>query len=517
MNTSAKTKKHFSKSPERGMHWFGNYSIRFQILMTFFLSCLVLASIVIFLTHVLRTTITTVGESYQTNADLDNYLTQLSDTESALETYMQYRTFESIDKYFHFLAQSEEKAETLRDKPSSVLIHQKEYIIRQLSYSFFYLSGNAIAARRSNNSADIEKYYSKSFECYSFLRDEILSLNMLYFNSNVEMYKANRESTMTLMNISIVLMLLILACAILFIYMSMSRITVPLAKISSVALKVSGRNFDVELFNSTRHDEIGNICRAFDAMIVSIREYIDTIWEKAKQENEMREKEIEMRALITESHFKALQEQIKPHFLFNTLNAGAGLATIEGADKTCFFLEQVADFLRYNIQHPGQDATLKEELGVLDNYIYIMEVRFGNRYEFIKIIDEGTLSCRMPNMILQPLVENCIKHGLKDVIENGKIKIVVKKNRATNEIEIYISDNGSGFPLELKEKIMAVCNSRDALLVNSGEINQNEHVSTGLVNVISRLNFYFKRNDVFDILQNGQDSGTTFFIKIPNV
>ena len=64
---------------------------------------------------------------------------------------------------------------------------------------------------------------------------------------------------------------------------------------------------------------------------------------------------------------------------------------------------------------------------------------------------------------------------------------------------------------------MSICNSGDTLLVNSQEINQNEHVSTGLVNVILRLNFYFKRNDVFDILQNEQDSGTTFFIKIPNV
>ena len=175
---------------------------------------------------------------------------------------------------------------------------------------------------------------------------------------------------------------------------------------------------------------------------------------------------------------------------------------IEGADKTCYFLEQVADFLRYNIQHPGQDATIKDELGMLDNYIYIMEVRFGNRYEFIKEIDEDTLSSRMPNMILQPLVENCIKHGLKDISEDGKIKIVVKQNKETDEINILISDNGTGFDPAIKEKIMSICNSGDTLLVNSQEINQNEHVSTGLVNVILRLNFYFKRNDVFDILQN---------------
>ena len=517
MNSSKNEKKESSTFSKKLFSRFENYSIRSQILVTFFFSCLILAFIVIFLTHILRTTMTTVGESYQTNADLDNYLTLLSDTESALETYMQYRTFESIDKYFHFLALSEENAETLQSKPSAILVQQKEYIIRQLSMNFFSLSGNLVAARRSNNAADIEKYYAKTLECYSFLRDEILSLNMLYFKSNAEAYKANKESTMILLNVSIIMMFLLLVFAILFIYFSISRITFPLAEISAVALKVADRNFNVEMFNSTRHDEIGNICRAFDSMIVSIQKYIDTIWKKAKQENELREKAIEMRALITESHFKALQEQIKPHFLFNTLNTGAGLAMIEGADKTCYFLEQVADFLRYNIQHPGQDATIKDELGMLDNYIYIMEVRFGNRYEFIKELDEDTLSSRMPNMILQPHVENCIKHGLKDISEDGKIKIVVKQNKETDEINILISDNGTGFDPAIKEKIMSICNSGDTLLVNSQEINQNEHVSTGLVNVILRLNFYFKRNDVFDILQNEQDSGTTFFIKIPNV
>ena len=283
MNSSKNEKKESSTFSKKLFSRFENYSIRSQILVTFFFSCLILAFIVIFLTHILRTTMTTVGESYQTNADLDNYLTLLSDTESALETYMQYRTFESIDKYFHFLALSEENAETLQSKPSAILVQQKEYIIRQLSMNFFSLSGNLVAARRSNNAADIEKYYAKTLECYSFLRDEILSLNMLYFKSNAEAYKSNKESTMILLNVSIIMMFLLLVFAILFIYFSISRITFPLAEISAVALKVADRNFNVEMFNSTRHDEIGNICRAFDSMIVSIQKYIDTIWKKAKQ------------------------------------------------------------------------------------------------------------------------------------------------------------------------------------------------------------------------------------------
>lgn len=513
MNDKEKLKMSFLR---KLFYSFQDRSVRSQILITFIISTVVLAFTVIFTTGILRQTMSTVGDSYQTNADLDKYLTNITEAENAMESYMQYRTFESIDKYFHFVALSEETANQLQSKPSSIYTRQKEYIIRQLSLNFFNLSGSAIAARRANNNADINYYYTKSVQCFSFLREELLSLNMMYFKSNASEYELNKANTTILINTSIALMFIILICAILLIYISISRITQPLSKISTVARRVADRDFDVELFNSTRHDEIGNICMAFDSMIISIRDYIDTIFETAKKENELREKEIEMRALITDAHFKALQEQIQPHFLFNTLNTGAGLAMIEGADKTCYFLEQVADFLRYNIQHPGQDATIKDELGMLDNYIYIMSVRFGNRYEFSKEIDDETLSCKMPNMILQPLVENCIKHGLKDITENGKIKITVKYDSESDEINIFISDNGCGFDPEIKSKILKASESNEPVIVNSPEINQNEHISTGLVNVISRLKFYYKRNDVFNILDN-ENGGTTFFIKIPNV
>lgn len=492
-------------------------SIRFKVLATLCFAFVVLILIVLFSTSVMRKTMTVFGNSYQTNESLNQYMHVLTEVESAMESYMQYRTFESIDKYYNYIALLEKKCADLQQKPSSIFLAHKEYIIWKLSNSFIHLSSNALAARRANNLVQMNHYYDKALLCYSFLREEIHSLNLFHFNINAESYKKNKINMSLIFNLMIIIIITVSVFTVYFLYGSFIKIVSPLHEISSVALKVAERDFDVELFKSERKDEIGNICRAFDAMIISIREYIDTIWEKAKKENELREKEIEMRALITESHFKALQEQIQPHFLFNTLNTGAGLATMEGADKTCYFLEQVADFLRYNIQHPGQDATISDELGMLDNYIYIMKVRFGNRYEFEKEIDNELLSVSMPNMILQPLVENCIKHGLKDITENGKIKISVLKDSKKDRITILISDNGCGFDKEKKDLLLKLCNNDDTVIVNSKEINQNEHVSTGLVNVISRLNFYYKRNDIFNIIENAEGSGTTFVLRIPYV
>ena len=236
--------------------------------------------------------------------------------------------------------------------------------------------------------------------------------------------------------------------------------------------------------------------------------------EKALKENQLREKEIEMQALYSDARLKALQNQIKPHFLFNTLNTGAQLAMIEGADKTCYFLEQVADFFRYN-QHTDRSATIQEELGMLDNYIYIMQTRFGDRFTFEKHIQKNLLNTKVPNMILQPLVENCIKHGLKDKIKGGIIEIKVAESE--NEIEISISDNGCGFHPEIKEHIFQAVKAGAGTIIKDMKDEEKEHHSTGLLNVISRLKLYYKKDNILQILSNPKGEGTMFLIRIPNV
>ncbi|MCR4715398.1 MAG: histidine kinase [Treponemataceae bacterium] len=494
---------------------FRNQSISRKIIITFVISCIIIASTVFFMANIVTNTMQTIGGSYQSNADLDRFLTQLSGMEAAMEMYIQYRTFESVDRYYHYLAIVETTMETLSSSPSEIPALQREYNIRQLSENFCTYSGLAVAARRANNSANLEDYYNITLQCYSFLTEEIMNLNMLYFKTNAENYEKNRELTQTLTSLALILMSILFVTAVMFLYSSIKQITAPLKNISDVAQRVADRDFDVPLFNSNTKDEIGNICRAFDSMIISIRAYIDTIWDKAMKENELREKELELRALYTDAHLKALQDQIKPHFLFNTLNTGAGLAMVEGADKTCLFLEQVAEFLRYIIQHPGRDATIGDELKMVDNYIYIMKVRFNNRYDFVKRIDETTLTHRMPNMILQPLIDNCIRHGLKDITEGGRIVIEVRKE--LENIIIEISDNGVGFSEDVKHKILDAVENGGNVVVNPDDINRGEHISTGLVNVIARLNYYFNRNDVFSILPNPEGKGTLFCMKIPNV
>ena len=97
--------------------------------------------------------------------------------------------------------------------------------------------------------------------------------------------------------------------------------------------------------------------------------------------------ELIMEGHLKDAQLKYLQAQINPHFLFNTLNAGAQLAMMEGADKTCLFVENMAEFFRYNLKKISQDATIEEEINLVDSYVYILNVRFVGEIRFQKRIE----------------------------------------------------------------------------------------------------------------------------------
>ncbi len=455
-----------------------------------------------------------LGGSYQTNAQLTEVSTQIANMEKSLENYIAYKTFESIDSFYHFQAASEELIYWFPESPSTDMVLQKEYVVKQLILTLYSFGKEAVVAQRANNEDKAQKWFEKCLACYEMLQGQIEELNILLMRRNADIYSENRGRLLVLTQLSSALLLVFFVLVFIVVYMSVTAITKPLSDISSVALRIAHQDFDVPLFKNNDSTEIGTICRAFDRMTISIREYIDKIWEKAAQETELREKEMEMRELYAAAQLRALQNQINPHFLFNTLNTGAQLAMIEGADKTCYFMEQVADFFRYNISQKGQAATIDEELALIDNFVYIMKVRFGERFEFIKNVSNEKHSQLLPRMILQPLVENCIKHGY----DGSKIRVVLSVEPELYMTKVSVSDNGPGFDPELRKSLLNLNPEiKDESKSDSKNLSSDSDGNgTGLVNVISRLRLYFHRYDVFDILEN-EGGGTKFLLRIPNV
>lgn len=513
-----------------------NKSLRWKIMICVVAAIVAMSTSLVIIIRLDHYALEIIGSSYKSNSELNSFSRLLAEAERSMETYFKYRSFESIDSYYLYQSKIETYRVQMQDNPSTNTLLQKEYIVKQLSGSFTNYSGKAVAARRANNISEQTLYYTKTLECYNILLSQISELNLMLLENNAEMYNVNKENISKTTGASIIFIILFFILILVLLYVVITSITKPLADISEVAHRLAERDFDVPLFNRDTHDEIGNITRAFDRMIISIREYIDTILEKAMKETEMKEKEIEMQSLYAEAQIRALQNQINPHFLFNTLNTGAQLAMMEGADKTCFFIEQVADFFRYNIQQQKDAVTIDEELGLVDNFVYIMKVRFGTRLEFIKQVPQRPLTEKLPAMTLQPLVENCIKHGLLNAMGSVTLKIedvntpteLSSNQSAPPFILISISDNGSGIPDNIRTLVIdAVLSGKSQLPVTTTErpVTTEPYVSsptsqpkgngTGLINVFSRLRLYFHRDDVFDITQNDDGVGTKFIIRIP--
>ncbi|MBO4533470.1 MAG: histidine kinase [Treponema sp.] len=455
--------------------------------------------------------INNLGDSYKSNSELTQFTQSVSATENAMEDYVIYRTFESIDAYYNSRTKVEEFFENLQEFPSRNDVYHKEYIVHQLTESFLYYSNMAISARRANDEEELGVAYKYAMDSYNYLVNQILELNNMRLQQNANRYDENQNRIRITNTLSVVFFLIFSVLIFFVLYFTITSIMEPLADLSEVSNKVSQGDFDIPLFNSKSTDEIGNLCRAFDKMIISIREYIDTIWEKARTEAELKEKEIEMQTLYTDAQLRALQNQINPHFLFNTLNTGAQLAMMENADKTCYFIEQVADFFRYNIQQQSRTVSIDEELGLIDNFVYIMKVRFGNRLEFTKDIPKGEFPQAIPSMTLQPLVENCIKHGLK----NTKGKVLLKLEIEESFIVISVSDNGEGMPDKTKEAVFAAVASGTTRLAPEVLDDNSTHNGTGLISVFMRLQLQFHRNDLFDITKGDNGEGTKFIIRIP--
>ncbi len=232
-------------------------------------------------------------------------------------------------------------------------------------------------------------------------------------------------------------------------------------------------------------------------------DYVKKIKESAEKEQEMKERELLMENHLKEARLRYLQSQINPHFLFNSLNAGVQLAMMEDAEKTSVFMEKMADFFRYNVKKGAEDATIREEVGTVENYIYILNVRFAGDIHYESSLEEDALDYSMPSMTLQPLVENAVTHGIRNISWPGNIRLSVKNQE--DAIEIRIDDNGKGIE---KEKLKRI---------QEGARIQEDTASTGIgiYNVISRLELYYNRKELFSIVSEGEDQGTSVILRIP--
>jgi sensor histidine kinase YesM len=153
---------------------------------------------------------------------------------------------------------------------------------------------------------------------------------------------------------------------------------------------------------------------------------------------------LELEKHLTEARLQALLHQLKPHFLFNTLNGIASLmhTDVEAADR---MLVRLSELLRITMSHTGApQTTLREEIAFLERYLEIERIRFRNRLEVDIAVDDGAIDALVPSLILQPIVENAVRHGIEPQSRSGRIEL--RGRREAGDLVLTVSDNGAGIP-----------------------------------------------------------------------
>ncbi|MDO4339581.1 MAG: histidine kinase [Eubacteriales bacterium] len=442
---------------------------------------------------------------YASNVDLADLADTLDSVQTNVYNYLTVKTSDSLEGYYR----SEEKYRRLLEKLNGQVMENPtkllEKNIRSMSETYLDQTAETVAAKRGRN---VEKYkdsYTDTLKLYQYLNSYIYDLNGQQFKNNSSSYQALQSAIRYLEVVSSVILIVMMGVCILLLYFMIRGVAAPLTRLAVTANLVGQGNFSVQMPPTDAMDEVGVVTRAFNTMVSSLEEYMALTKESMEKEQQMMERELLMENHLKEAQLKYLQSQINPHFLFNSLNAGAQLAMMEGAEKTCIFVERMAEFFRYNVKKGSEDATLAEEVETVENYIYILNVRFAGDIHFTKEVDESVLDAKIPSMILQPIVENAVNHGIRNIDWEGTIHLLVKQEG--DRIRISVRDNGKGIS---EERIAQILN---------GELQKQESegdsTGVGMYNVIRRLEFYYQQEDLMEIYSEGENKGTEIVILIP--
>jgi two-component system LytT family sensor kinase len=189
------------------------------------------------------------------------------------------------------------------------------------------------------------------------------------------------------------------------------------------------------------------------------------IWNSTRNENKLEEQQ----RLLMQARLQALTSQINPHFLFNTLNSVSSLIRTDPHQARLMVLK-LSRILRRLLRKHENYSSLRDELEFIEDYLSIEVSRFGEKLRFEKEVEPESLDMLVPSMLLQPLIENCIKHGLSSKIEGGTIWL--KTQRKDGRLHLVVEDNGVGIPeaelAKLLEKGIGVSNVNERLKVLFG-------------------------------------------------
>ncbi|MCI8320914.1 MAG: sensor histidine kinase [Dorea sp.] len=287
-------------------------------------------------------------------------------------------------------------------------------------------------------------------------------------------------------NLILIASLMLLVASVLTVAVSKSM-TRPLESLMDTIQKIKEGNRDLRSDLKSK-DEIGRLGSSFNEML--------------DQTEVLRERENQANRLLAQAEYKALQAQINPHFLYNTLDTMSSIAEVKNCREVSLLSQSLSNIFRYSLNMKEHLSTVAKEIIHLKNYSYVMSIRMQDNVKYIYEIDKRTLQDKIPRISLQPIVENALNHGLRNKRGNKEIRISTEIEGEL--LKICISDNGVGMEAEtLNEKL-----SRNELTyIEEGN-------SIGLHNINARLKMLYG-NAYGLFVESRPGEGTSICMTLP--
>ncbi|MNC08565.1 putative sensor-like histidine kinase [compost metagenome] len=278
------------------------------------------------------------------------------------------------------------------------------------------------------------------------------------------------------------------------------RITKPIKALrKSMKQAENGHYFPIENVKEV-NDEIGSLVYSYNRMIVTIRTLIEDVYIG----------EIKHRR----AKFLALQNQINPHMLYNTLESIRMKALVKGDQEVSDMIKILARMFRLALRKDGNVHTIQHELDYTINYLQLQNIRYDNFFNLHIQIPESMLGCNVIPLVFQPIVENSIIHGFQDYSQRMNI-LIEGEWTEHNGIKIRISDDGCGMPEEKLEEIKALLEDANSDKYKLDQTNELIGKGLGLKNIAERIKLQYGDPYYLTLLSSG-DHGTTIEIHIPN-
>jgi two-component system sensor histidine kinase YesM len=428
------------------------------------------------------TNITTANSiSGSIKLDIDNEMWKIVSGKVKFSDGKQYEIIDSVNTKVRWMMENtdSQRSRVKLDLILRTLQSLKEYVDQM---------GDKIA---HNSTAAENEAVLENIRFATSVLEEVVQNYVLYEVHRTEgQYQVMRESFVRWQIFSIILIFSAVAFSVVAAWSLSKSIYAPIKKLHDVTTTITKNDLQA-LMTSDNVDEITELGMSFNIMIGKIKELLDS---KIKEQEELKKAEL-----------RALQAQINPHFLYNTLDTIIWMAESKKTDQVVKIVSALSKFFRISLSKGMDWITIGEEVERIKSYLTIQKMRYRDILDYKIEVDENVAENTILKLILQPLVENALYHGIKNKRQKGMI-IVRARRKSENEILLEVEDDGIGFTSEKLAQLRAELDD------DSGDIKLES--GFGIGNVNKRIRLYYGKPYGLSV-QSEYTTGTCVTLVIP--